>query len=244
MAEVSSLNSKHLISQSLTILLLIELVIVIFDLYQHHTSDLPTQLRRMFNITREDSIGTWFASTQTFVVAIILWINFIRVRSERPRPNYKTLGAWGITAGFFTYASIDDGARLHEGIGTVVSNAPIFDLFPSYPWQVVFVPLFVVIGIVMLYIILRKMDVRLARTAVFMGLLLSGVGAVGIDFIEGIPEYSDFEFADFLSDDNPTVRHYFKVIEEFIEMLGMSLFLVGFGTHIMRRYPEWKIRFT
>ena len=88
------------------------------------------------------------------------------------------------------------------------------------------------------------MNLSFAKRVVFMGLLLSGAGAVGIDFIEGIPEYSDFEFANFLSDDNPTVRHYFKVIEEFIEMVGMTSFLVGFGAHIMNRYPEWKIRFT
>ena len=241
MVDFSSLRSKQIIFLSLAFLLAVEIAIVILDLYQHHGSEIPSPIRRMLNITREDSVGTWFSSTQTFVVAIILWINFARVRSERPPA--RTLGAWGITAGFFTYASIDDGSRLHEGIGSAVSNAPIFNLFPSYPWQVVFVPAFVVIGIVMLDLIIKQMDNRFAKRAVFMGLLLSAVGAVGIDFIEGIPEYSDFEFADFLSDENPTVRHYFKVIEEFIEMVGMTSFLVGFGTHVMRRYPEWKIKF-
>lgn len=232
------LDSNQLVWSAMIVLLGIEVMIVLLDLYQHFTPDVPSPIRSLLNITREDTFGTWFSSTQAFIVAIILWINFARVRAE----GHAKLGAWGIVAAFFTYASLDDGSRLHERIGSSI-DSPIFDLFPSYPWQVIFVPTFVLVGLVILYLIFRDMNVRFAKVAVLMGLALSGTAAVGIDFLEGVPNYSDLEFADFLSDENPHVRHLFKVLEEFLEMVGITLFLVGFGKHVATRYSEWNTKF-
>ena len=35
---------------------------------------------RLFNITREDSIPNWFASMQFLLIALVLWVIFLRVR--------------------------------------------------------------------------------------------------------------------------------------------------------------------
>jgi len=161
----------------------------------------------------------------------------------------RTVYAWGLMAAFFTYVSIDDGSKFHERIGSTIgqlSETPmmktVFSAFPSYPWQVVFAPVFGAMGLLILYVVFKEMNVRIAQLSVLGGLGCL-VLAVGIDFLEGVPEYSVFQFANFLSDANPFVRHYFKAMEEFIEMAGMSFIFFGFFLHTLKAFPKWKLHF-
>ena len=106
-----------------------------------------------------------------------------------------------------------------------------------------FVPVFIVIGFLILYIVVKEMKNKSAKSAIVFGLLLSAVSAVGLDFIEGVPQYSNLTFANLFSENHPHARHYIKTIEECIEMLGITMFLAGFGRHLMWTYSEWLIKF-
>lgn len=256
-----SLTREQIITAILSTLVAIEIILVLLDLFVgHHGAGVPNQIRRMFYLTREDSFGTWFSSTLTFMIAIVLWINFARAKFEKRA--VIALIVWFFMAGFFTYTSADDGAKIHERIGSALKVAArdraeeleraaergdsktIFDLFPSYPWQLVFAPVFGGMGLLIVYVIFVLMSDRYAQMMVFIGLGLL-VLAVGMDFLEGMPKYSNSDFPDFLSasDENRNVRHYFKVLEEFIEMLGMSLILCGFTQHLLTEFPHWKLHF-
>ena len=63
-----------------------------------------------------------------------------------------------------------------------------------------------------------------------------------MDFVEGMEDGYVY-LVDNLGWDNDTIRHFSKSLEEFIEMLGMTLFFVTFLGQIARRGREIVIRF-
>ena len=66
--------------------------------------------------------------------------------------------------------------------------------------------------------------------------------AVAMDFVEGMDD-GYRRLIDPFGWSNKTIRHFSKSIEEFIEMLGMTLFLVTFLGQIARRGQEIILRF-
>ena len=103
-------------------------------------------IRRLTNIAREDGLASWFGTTQTLLMALTAWGLLLLARAGRSAAWRRT--GWLVVAVVFTYMAVDDGAELHERLGTLSSvlrersgPSPL-DLFPSYSWQILFVPLF------------------------------------------------------------------------------------------------------
>ena len=97
-------------------LLAAELLIVALDAaISQHGTGIPTSIRGLFNITREDSIGNWYMTALTLMVGIVAWVYFARARRERL--GRSTTWTWCGLAAVFTYLSLDDGSRLHERVG-------------------------------------------------------------------------------------------------------------------------------
>jgi hypothetical protein len=185
----------------------LELTFALLDCFVNYAHGSETsQIRRMLNITREDSIASWFSITQTFMVALTIWATWLVVRRVRPRPAlWRRLG-WLALAMFFTYMAMDDGAEIHERLGSAYKEAkqaqyrtevaaatragqppPPKEEFRSYGWQIIYVPIFGVAGIgivALLWCELRTLRARL--------LVVAAVGAmafaVGVDYIEGMDE--------------------------------------------------------
>jgi hypothetical protein len=227
-------------------------------------------LRRLTNITREDSLASWVGTTQTLLVAVTLWLLYVAVRS-RPVETWRRRG-WLVLAIFFTFMAADDGALLHERAGTVFSQihssdapggeateigARALDAFPSYAWQIVVLPLFVVLGLFALLFLWRELDSHRARVAVVVALACFAA-AVGLDFVEGLDEdhpwnlytrltewidfgdYTEYRFGNTAFD---TLRHFSKSIEEFLEMFGGTLLWLVFLHRLTQLAPTSRIRF-
>ncbi|HED17990.1 MAG TPA: hypothetical protein ENI74_00605 [Gammaproteobacteria bacterium] len=244
------INGQRLPGRIFVFCLVIELSFVLLDAvvnYGELTRLGP--IRRLFNITREDGLATWFMVAQTFVAALVLWLIFLVYRS-RCYGRGKVI-AWGFLAGFFTYMSADDGAKIHERMGSVFSelhssagSVPSGDLpgrlqaiFPSYDWQLVALPLLAGAGLFMLIFLLHELGDRKGRV-----LLLLAVGfmtiAVGLDFIEGLDDSHAWNIQVGIREafdlSKYTVRHFAKSLEEFLEMVAISLLLVLFVRHLIR----------
>ena len=101
-------------------------------------------MRRMFNIAREDGLASWFATTQTLMAGLTLGMIYVAVKKRLGAPWGEATG-WLVLASFFVYMAIDDGAQLHERLGSTVAAmredaGSSLDFFPSYAWQLIFLP--------------------------------------------------------------------------------------------------------
>jgi len=194
---------------------------------------------RLFNITREDSIPNWFASMQFLLIALVLWVIFLRVRAL-DGAQWQARG-WGFLSGVFLFLSIDDGSKLHERVGTWFKAGDFVDGYLSYSWHIVLGPIFAAIGLFLLLFAWRAFRSPRLKMLFLAGLACLGL-AQGMDFLEGIDDVVDY-LGELLSVSNYTVQHFAKSAEEFLEMLGQTLLLVAFLRHLGDITEGWGIEF-
>jgi hypothetical protein len=244
------IDGRRLPVRIFIVCLIAELLFVLLDAvvnYAEFSKYGPIQ--RLFNITREDGLATWFMVAQTFVAGLVLWL-IVLVQHSRGASRGRMAG-WVFLAAFFTYMSADDGAKIHERLGSVFSEAyepsgsvvqddllgQVQALFPSYDWQLVALPLLAGAGLFMLFFLWREFHVRGERL-----LLVTAAGcmvlAVGLDFIEGLDDDHGWNVQVWIREafdlSRYTVRHFAKSLEEFLEMLAISLLLMLFVRHLIR----------
>lgn len=203
-------------------------------------------VRRLFNTASEDSLPSWFAIAQTALVALTAWLIYAVVRSGASRARRA---GWLTLAVLFTYLAFDDAATIHERLGTAFDGifsrsahagslaAQALAVFPSYRWQIVFVPVLAAFGLFMLVFLVRELRGRTARIIVPVALALLAV-AVTLDFFEGLePDHAlnpytaiaetrhlDYWAAGTFGESSyDTLVHFSKSAEECIEMFAMSL---------------------
>ncbi len=222
----------------------IEIALFVLDWkVNHERGSSIGAIRRLFNTTREDSLASWFGVTQTFVVALVLWLTTAIAAKTQPS-RWKRVG-WIVLAVFFTYMAIDDGAKIHERLGTASKSFAVtkdaVGIYPSYAWQVVFMPLFAAMGLFMLIFLWQELPRTKDRVRVFLALSCFGV-AVVFDFFEGLDDGYAWLIEE-LDVKKRTIRHYSKSIEETIEMLGMTILLVTFLDNLMQRARVLTVRF-
>jgi hypothetical protein len=207
-------------------------------------------IRRLFNITREDGLASWFSETLLFLTAMTLW--FLFAISDPSRRATRT--GWMLVALFFTYMAIDDGAEIHERMGSafkaiqedaretgeaITLAGRLQASFPSYEWQLLFVPGLAVIGAFVVAFLLCHVQGWGNRLIILTAFALMAL-CVGLDFIEGLdPDHpwnaytqlnirfqlDPFTVPRFREVGYETLRHFSKSLEEFLEMLSTLLLL-------------------
>jgi len=206
-------------------------------------------LRRFSNIAREDGLASWFGTTQTMLAALTLWLIFVLVRNEGGSKLRRR--GWLTLALFFTYMAVDDGAEIHERLGSTYDALQPFEgsfleSFPSYTWQLLFLPLFGAIGLFMLWFLWRELQGVGAKLTVAAAIACL-VFAVGLDFIEGLeddhprnlytwiserPGLDEWTRTRFEKSGRAAVRHFAKSMEESVEMLANTLLWFVFLAHL------------
>lgn len=182
------------------------------------------QIRRIFNIAREESLPTWFASLQAVLVALtaagMVWI-------ERLKRTSQAVWRWGFVAGFFLYVGIDDASSVHERLGTAFADAmsessTLVSQFPTFSWHLFVAPLLGAALFAVAVLLWRLVPRPWARRLVVAGLSCFVV-AQGLDFLEGIDDLYD-SWAASLDVEDYTVAHSLRAIEEMLEMFGTTAF--------------------
>ena len=221
-------------------------------------------IRRLFNITREDGCASWFGVMQTLMVAVTAW--WIWVLSRRAPGAGRRPRGWLFLAIVMTYMALDDGAKIHERLGSMFKKAvrigaldgedglgaALLGWFPSYPWQILFVPIFAVVGTVLLVFLIKELRSKLSIFLVVAGLGLFAA-ATGLDFIEGLDpdhplnlygtvdrayDWDGFTTRHFHEDPYDAMRHFGKSVEEFLEMFGMTLIWIALLRHLGERFRK------
>ncbi len=228
------------------ILISMESACVLGDIFINYSKWIGiSSIERIFNMTREDSIANFLASGQMLLVSMTVLLLYAVIRQTDTGSWHKfSFMLMGI---FFFYMAFDDGAKLHErlatGIKQLAEDSILFEAYPSYPWQVVFGPLYGAGALLLLYMFFRGLSSRTSRKLLLLGLTL-WVVAVSLDVLEGIPKYGPEGWLEFLSDGYAyPVRHFQKVTEEFIEMVGTSCIFIAFLRELMTVAPDLRFRF-
>jgi len=245
-----SVDTDQLSWQLLTLLLCTELFLVGLDIVVNYAEFIQyNSIQRLCNIAREDGLAAWFMTSQTLVAAMVLWFLYWLNLNVDGSTAFHRRG-WMILALFFTYMSADDGALIHERVGTMFEDmieksdksgdvgllGQWLEMFPSYEWQFL-LPFFAAIGLYILYFLWKVLGVGRPLLMVLAAFSCFAV-AVILDFIEGIPADHSLNIYSWLKQtymlEDYTVDHFAKSLEEFLEMLGISLFLTVFVAQIGR----------
>lgn len=213
-------------------------LLVLLDLYINwlRWSD-SRAIRRIFNITREDGLASLFSIVLTLMVALVLWLIYVL---RRRTASWVSASGWLVLAIFFTYMGIDDGAMVHERIGTAFKNSNEAVELLSYGWQIVIAPFFVLMGAFMFGFLWFESKAMIRRDWLLVAPGCLGV-AMGLDFVEGMEDaYLSLESS--MNWPVPTITHFSKSLEEFLEMAGMSFMLILFINYLAALTEKIEIR--
>lgn len=165
----------------------------------------------LFSVNAEQTIPTWFSATNLFVASILLWMIVAAKRASRDR--YTRYWA-GLALGFL-YLSIDEGAVIHEVLADWIQQE--FDLtgYLAFGWQVVAVPLVIVVGLLYLRFLLH-LPAQTRYQFVAAGALYIG-GTLVLDAIS----------ANQWDKDGSITFRYLTIgtLEELFEMLGVVVLI-------------------
>lgn len=229
---VLSLSSKDIIQKIFWICIAIELILVILDLtFNYGPLGTSKTLRKIFNIAREQSLGTWFSVVQMSLVGLVSF--FISILCRVKGSIYASIG-WFVLSFIFLYLSVDDAAKVHERVGTYLEYlyeedstgfiGSLVNSFPSYAWQLFLFPMFFSMGVFILVFLWKQLSTKALKMLLIAGFCCWG-GAFIIDYIEG-KEVLFEQLADYWNVKKYTVSHPFLMLEEFLEMFGTTLFFV------------------
>ncbi len=217
-----------------------ELALVIVDLTVYvFNFAIPKDIQRIFDITLEANIPTWFSSTQLLVVGIVAF--FIGRQRHGQGLKHAAL-AWMAIGAFFAYMGIDDASQIHERVSTGISQLAkqsgadsgilhTFLQFPSYYWQVIFLPVFVSFGLFMLVFLYKELGWG-ASFWLFFGGISCYVIAVGLDYYDGLKGDNYKLIANYSLLSLQDIQHVSRVLEEYLEDLGTTLYLGSFLMHL------------
>ena len=240
MIDQKSAEGAHLnaLSALFLICLACETSLVLLDLFVNwqQWSD-SRAIRRMFNITREDGLASLFGVIQTAVVASVSWLIYFIVRQNR---KSKRRFGWLILALFFTYMMIDDGAMVHERVGAALSSTSKAVNFPSYTWQLLIAPFFIAMGAYMAWFIWQERNIAVKRSWLILAFTCLGT-AVVLDFFEGV-DNAYAALTEITGLRTSIFNHFSKSLEEFLEMLGMSFFLIFFLDYLAQLTKKTEIK--
>lgn len=173
---------------------------------------------RLFNINRESSIPTWYASSLLLMAAGLLGLVAYTKRANR-EPYWRY---WVGLAVIFMYLSIDEASAIHEIFtepmqGMLSTSGPLY-----FAWLVVGIPLVGVFGLVYFRFWLN-LPPRI-RTLFFLAAMIYVGGAVGIEMIGSNKWYVD----------GGTSLLYSAIgtVEEFCEMLGVITLIYAVSTYL------------
>jgi len=181
-----------------------------------YRSDHVYGLYALFDLDSDSSIPTWFSSLGLLICSVLLCLNSIVAEHGRRIASWQ----WRFLAVVFLLLSIDEVARMHEILGTLLGQELVPDISErtdgilSYQWLVVAIAF---TGLLLLACIpfLCRLPRRIA-----VGLMLAGAvyvgGAVAMESINGnIARMSSYHSSAYM---------WGTAFEEFLEMLGVALF--------------------
>lgn len=187
-------------------------IVLIRNSAENSWAALPGQIERimqLLDVGLEANIPTWFSSGLFLLCAGLI----AAIAAAKSPGNYQR--HWWAMAIVFVLLSADEAAALNDGLTSLLHNALDTSGFLALAWVITAI-LFVVIFVLAYIPFLRALPQR-ARRLFILARGLFVFGAVGLEMVGAY--YSGLEQA------NDLIFAAIWITEEFLEMLGVSLFV-------------------
>lgn len=194
----------------------------------------------MFTVGKEESIATWYSST----VLLFCFVLLVAIAVAKKIANDHYFLYWAGLSVVFLYLSADESSSIHErlggGIGRYVLGATGIgqEGILGRAWVVFGVGMVLIVTLVFLrfFIALPSKTRRLF----FVAGLLFVTGAIGLEMVAAF--YLDFYGGgDNMTLVQDTVRTQLPNVEEFLEMLGVIVFLYALMSYINAQAQKVRI---
>ena len=195
---------------------------------------------RIFDMTREESIPNWYASILLFCIALICVLTY---RIQRVRVEKNEAAPWLFFGGFFAFLSMDDGAKIHErlgsffrelaeeGDGIFTSFQPLLEAASTYSWQIFVLPVFLFCAFFILLWGFKNISVHETHRWILLGGFFIAI-ALGLDYFEGLVDNGVIDLEGRAISEN-AIEHYQRVLEEFLEVTGFLCIFRGLLVHLL-----------
>ncbi len=150
------------------------------------------EMQRIFDITSQTNLASWFANTQILFTSMTVFVLFFCARKQTGYSLEST--SWLIIALFLLFLTIDNALLIHQSISLSIwqsqeGSDSMIDGFPSHPWLIVFFPFYAAITLYIFYFLWTTLGDRLSRRLLGLSFICLGL-ALGMGFIEGLePEH-------------------------------------------------------
>jgi hypothetical protein len=231
---------KKPISWIITLYAVIVLFLLLLDvsIVYWKIIDIPVEnLRNIFDITLKQSLANFASSIQRIFISITLIVIFFTLRTVDKRRAFM----WFITGVFFIYMALNEGIGFHKIIHDTVKEiiyssnqssilVKLLLMFPSYYWQLVLGPFFLVMGLFILFFLLKELKGSHLKRYVYLAFLCFII-AETLSFLEGtyIPVSIIHDKFGFYSD---TIVHFMRITEETLELSATTFFWYVFLTYL------------
>ena len=199
---------------------------LVFEIGQRELGGLGT-LNNLSNTGHDANIPTWFSAVMLLIAAALL----AYIASGKRRSGAPGAQRWLILSLVFAAASIDEVATVHEKAGSYLESLDLGGLF-FYEWVLFGIPLAVVL--VLAY---GRFVLALPRETKILVLAAGGLfvaGALGSEMVGGFWESRH-------GADNH-VYHLITALEEFLEMIGVLVFIHALVSYIEAELGGLKLR--
>ena len=193
------------------------------------TASSSPRLRRI-SLDTENSLPAWFSSILLFSNAAALALIALCAKAKKERDAIY----WTILAWVFLFLSADEVASLHERTTEPFRHAFDASGFLFFAWVIPYG-----LAVLALMVFYARFLFRLPRQTLALfclaGLTYLG-GAIGMDMIGGV--YAEQHSADH------AVYVVSMVVEEILEIVGLSIFFIALRRHLAINYEMHTISVT
>ncbi|GAB4242333.1 MAG: hypothetical protein Kow00121_68170 [Elainellaceae cyanobacterium] len=196
-------------------------------------------LTRLFDVNEENNIPTWYSSTALLICGILLWLisETKRQRGDRHVKHWRGLSV------IFLLLSLDETASLHDlfnSIGFAINASGFFFFIWVIPGAV-----FVLSILLVYWKFLMQLPAK-TRYLIFAAGIIYVFGALGLEMISG--NYFDLvireNLTEYSSGWNGMSMALFLAVEEFLEMLGVLIFIAALLSYISADLQDIHARFS
>ncbi len=211
------IRPKKIFALLLIIILFLEIANIIGLVFYFNDNSIKW-LFNLFNIRTEGNFPAYYSSIAILFASFLLgFISLFR------KINGLSYSLWLVLSIIFFYLSIDESVQLHERVGVLFDKNISLTGYLSWGWVIPYGLLFIIFAVVYYFKFLPQLPKKIYWLFIISGSIYV-IGAIGVEMLAA----KNYDSDDFSEIQNAI---YYS-IEEFLEMIGIALFIYSLLLYI------------